>query len=486
MFEIKSLKDAIVLCEVLKTYSNKWYGLIFWEIFINIITHTIFNDTNYNPYYNLVIALIVLIIWFLITVRIYFRDKILTPLLIGILCVIIYAIWLNVELDVKYKSGLIIAVSILYLIIWIILRNRVYPWKDVLIFIYISTDNDSINNSVKTAIEDASKKIENENKNIKIVIPPVNLYKRTNDCERHMRWCTAADAIISVSVISDTSTGSNNNYKFTSFASRVNRYIWGEVSKDYAKEQVYRTWNTNEGNELSKKDTISKNWEQILKIHVCSLFLLKEDYTSAYPIAISMYDNEDSQDKRIKTIETKILGQAAILSSQYEENIQHNYQMAFSHLSALKRRYPAIDTVVPNYYQSLARLYYFFGDLKNSKKYTRLLRDVFKDQLGYETNMGFYALIEGNYETLVSKYKKITKLHPNSNYAKGVIAFFEYERKRLNENPQLIEKINLVIAFWKFYIKPKKSRREWNRYYSHLDDASKKTFKEINEIINRH
>ena len=110
----------------------------------------------------------------------------------------------------------------------------------------------------------------------------------------------------------------------------------------------------------------------------------------------------------------------------------------------------------------MARLEYYRGDIKASKKYTRDFKRIEGVTWGYCLNMGFYALCQNKIGEWMNWYKKLHNYTCSQSEVEFAVEFLERERAKLRkrDNNYLIE---ISIAYLNLYTNKKRAVKKWNK-----------------------
>ena len=235
---MNGLKEILPFYESIKTIWRKWiFVLTLVTCFVIIYVKYIYNFIHdlsfyYIEYWSPIIFIcLFLIVWLILTQRIFFRDG--WKILIWIGC------WLALTLSFPFYiypsylvESLIDLPFIIYwgsalagIISWIMMRClkiRFFRDKRIIIVFAISSQDNTSESMIRESIEHTIANIENRFPNIKIVVPPFGYINKVNKCKRYIeRSITQADAIIYAQIMPGNEDG-NLGYIYTGFMSMVN------------------------------------------------------------------------------------------------------------------------------------------------------------------------------------------------------------------------------------------------------------------------
>lgn len=448
-------------------------------------------------YYLIAIGLVVLF-WSIHTQRLYFRDRWLSLLWLVVLLVpsvvffyVIYPRFIeqsSINLPYIQVWGSVIVFALM-LSIFLFLKVRVFTSRKLLIVLFVVNYKSEIEELVRDTIRKAVDNIMDQQSDIRIIVPAFGICSRIKSCERYMRNpFTRADAFIRTQV-EDVGSGNDLDYVFTDFTSRVNISRKTDNSDSISllspvdEVQKYRDWNykNEEQKEIACKIRIRENIESMLRMYVASIYMLKNQYEIALPIADKLFQTED-RNSPINTLAGFILGSAYLLASQEEEHNKHNYTKASEHLIEFIERFPN-QSGNNQYIQAMARVLFYLGDLRESKRFTKKIKDINNpdSMWAYNLNMGFYALYEKKFPEFTNWYKNIYKLHPSKAQVRFAIQFLKYELKTTDDAEYKIG-LNYAIAFLTLFINLRKAKLLWKKSKILHNDS---VFDKLGELVSR-
>lgn len=350
---------------------------------------------------------------------------------------------------------------ILFLLIKIVFKTG----NKILIVLAFDNDNLQLENNIKKIINIAIQNIEEEYDNIRFVIPPFGFKKNAKACEKYLqRPLTQADSLIYSQVIDGEDP---NQFYFTKFTSRINPKRFNKTYHENSTlQQVVnvqaecKQWNfANAANDdCSRKLVISSNLEDMLRMYLGCVYLMKFQYERALPLITSTLDRERKNRGAAFTLAANLLSFTYLTIARIYEVENYNYDEAFRKISECLHELP-ISSENPGFNEALARLWFYKGDLKKSEYFTKKIKDVRGYQWGYELNMGFYALFDGKVSKFVSCYKRLMKYTPQSNdEVEFAINFLDHQREETSDSKYSIL-LSTAISFLYLYSKPAKAKR---------------------------
>lgn len=451
-----------------------------------------------NWIFYLIASVSVVLFWLIHTQRLYFRDRWLSVFWLVILSVpsalfsfMIYPKFIEAsKIDFPYIQiwGSAIVFTLI-LLIFLFLKVRVFTSKKLLIVLFVVNYKPEIEELVRDSIRKAVDNIMDQQNDIRIIVPTFGICSRIKSCERYIRNpFTRADAFIRTKV-EDAGHENDIDYVFTEFTSRVNirRKVDNGDSISFLSPvdevQKYRDWNYKnvKQKEIACKIRIRENIESMLRMYVASIYMLKNQYETALPIADNLFQTE-ARNSPINNLAGFILGSAYLFASQEEEHTKHDYQKANGRLKEFIERFPN-QSENNQYIQAMARVQFYLGDLRESKRFTKKIKDINNpdSMFAYNLNMGFYALYEKKYPEFTNWYKNIYKLHPSKAQVRFAIQFLKYELKTTSDAEYKIG-LNYAVAFLTLFINLRKAKLLWKKAKILHSDS---TFEKLDELVSR-
>lgn len=380
-----------------------------------------------------------------------------------------------------------IAIVLLGLIIdcWII------KGKKLLIVFAVNNESVTVEKNIRSSIDPVVNSIHDTDQNVRLVVLPFGVLKNIKSSVRYIkRPLTRADAVIFASVVDDPDT-SPAGYVFTSFSSRINerRFVEEERKKtvhDAVLDAHTRSkdWNfLNSANDnCSRKIAISKNLEDMLRMYIGCIYLMKHDFKAALPYTNNAIYRENKNSVSYSMAST--LYSYSMLSAARElENVDHDYDAALEQLNRLGKMLP-VNSTDPGYNKAMARVMYYKGNLKASEDYTRRFKDLPEHRWGYELNMGFYAIKRKKVLEFVQHYKNLRKHYPcEQAEPEFAIHFLEYQKDNTRDEDYIVL-LQIAIAYLHLYISPKKAKKLMGKvHYKSSNAKSVKAIEEVKEMI---
>lgn len=479
--EIKELPS------LLREYKSIWRTRLF-IICITILELIIYRTSIYSEIKKLnfhyiefwlpaIFTIFTYAIWLIASQRLFFRDswKILYWGAIYIVGVSLFPLWIYpnylktsaYNIPYIYIWGTFILVLVLLFILNQI-KHRFFQDNRLIVAFTVTCDKSNIENRIRESIDHTILNIENKFDGIKIIVPPFGFKSKLKDCEHYIkRRITQADALIYARLMDGTEDG-NLGYIFTEFTSRVNENRHANLNsrnnlflnKILELQRLSKEWNTVN---ISKADALSKlkvadNLEGMLLMYCSALYMFKNDYTTALPVAKQMYNIEGTNSHSIiSRTAANLLSFAYLASALKLEHEQHDFDAAYNNILECNHLFPMLTRDI-NYLKSMARLSFYRRDIKASKRYTKEFRKIEGDTWGYNLNMGFYALYENKVDEWIVWYKRMIKFRPTKQEVTFAIEFLEYELQNSNDNHYSLL-LNCAIAYLNIYANPIKAKR---------------------------
>lgn len=481
------LTDAKDTLSLLQELQNIWRkkAFIFIIVIIEFVSYIKFAYKWIKTinFYHIEIWLLILLIlftyiaWLIVSKRLFFRDSWrifywVTPYLVlsAIFPLYIYPNKIKGNINIPYINiwGSII-IALILLFIFHIIKKRLFQDRRLIIVFTVTCNKNNIENKVRDSINHTILNIENQFEQIKIIVPPFGFKQSLRDCERYIkRPITQADGLIYAQLMDGNEDG-NLGYIFTKFTSRINeqRHINFNrknnvfLNNILEKQRISKEWNSFN---ISKTGALSKlkiaeNLEGMLLMYCSALYMLKNDYTTALPIAKQMYNIEGiNKHSFIYPQAANLLSKAYLASATKLEHERHDCDAAYNNIQECLKLFP---NLIHNtwFLKSMARLFFYKNDVKASKKYTREFKKIEGETWGYYLNMGFYALYEGKIDEWISYYKKLAKFQPHKYEVKFAIEFLEYQSKNAH-NHEYQSRLQYAITYLSIYVKPAKTQKD--------------------------
>lgn len=290
-----------------------------------------------------------------------------------------------------------------------------------LCIVFLVSNRSSHEHDIKKSLEEARHRIEEIDSDIQIVIPPFGIANSICAAERYINGhFNQADAIIFARMI-DSNEGSEFGYQFTKFTSRFsNRYI--KVSDmmtrevDYLMTQSYKCheWNTLniDKDSISQTLEVAGNLRDLFLMYVSCIYLYKNKYSNAIAVADQLYTYIGTGNTGFDNLVKELMAHSYVVAEQTEEHENRDFARAHEILDECIVKLPSMKHSL-SYKLALARLYYYEGNLRESKRATKDVKNTFKNSEWYWTiNMAFYAICERKAKEVYTHYKRLTKITP--------------------------------------------------------------------------
>lgn len=380
-----------------------------------------------------------------------------------------------------------IAIVLLGLIIdcWII------KGKKLLIVFAVNNESVTVEKNIRSSIDPVVNSIHDTDHNVRLVVLPFGVLNNIKSSVRYIkRPLTRADAVVFASVVDDPDT-SPAGYVFTSFSSRINerRFVEeerkGSVHNDVLDAHSRsKDWNfLNSANDnCSRKIAISKNLEDMLRMYIGCIYLMKHDFKAALPYTNNAIYRE-SRNSASYSIASTLYSYSMLSAARELENVDRDYDAALEQLTKLEKTLP-VNSTDPGYNKAMARVMYYKGNLKASEDYTRRFKDLPEHRWGYELNMGFYAINKKKVLEFVQHYKNLRKYYPFEHTEPTfAIHFLEYQYKNSKDEEYRVL-LQIAISYLHLYISPKKAKKLIGKaHYESSNSKSVKAIEEIKELI---
>lgn len=466
--------DIIRLLE--KTWSSFCGFVIAW--FLEIIAICYFNDSLKLLSPKAIIALFIILLpvtylfWTIATKRCFQRTGYwlflhLTGIFLigtGIYALVYPYLIKGSACDITYIQYWFTAVIVILLLI--VFYVYISKKHSGLMIVFLVSNKSKYESDILQALKVARDTVYQETGNIKIVIPPFGIANTQEDSIHYINgWFNQADAVIFTSLI-DSPGDSEFGYAFTSFTSRMsNRYIKKEKRDEQSVEQLmdeaYRCheWNTLNSNkdQISRQIEVADNLTHLFLMYVSCIYLQKYKYTDAIEMAEKLFTFRTTGNVKYDSAIKDLMAYSYITAEQIEEQENKDYNRAHEILDDCIDKLPFLKHSA-FYDLALARLYFYENNLRESKRYTKRVKDNYQ---GYEwhvaINLAFYALYEQKYKEVYTHYKKLLKL-PKA-YKNEVEFSIKFLMIELGNTTNLEYRMYLLhgLAFLNLYIDEKKS-----------------------------
>lgn len=446
------------------------------------------------------IWLITTIIWLISSKRVLFRSgglvllwMVLSMVIAAIFFFIIYYSWIEGTLwdlpFIQIWGSLLLFIATVT--VGYIVDGWLYQEKRLMIVFAVNNESVVIERAIRSSVDPVVQRLHDEDNKIKIIVLPFGVIKSVKKGERYIRFpLTRADAIIYASVVDD-SDSPTIGYVFTRFSSRINetRFVREEQrgTMHNAVLDVYlrfRDWNyVNSANDnCSRKIAISKNLEDMLRMYIGCMYLMKHDFKAALPYTNSAIYQSSRNDPSYGIV-SSLFSYSILSSARVLENDERDYDAALSQLNQLVSTMPVANSN-PAYNKAMARVMFYKGDIKASESFTKKFKDIEGHRWGYELNMGFYAIYKKKVLEFVQHYKNLRKYNPcEKGEVDFAIHFLERQAKE-SKDKEYIVLLKIAIAYLTLYKNPKKAQTMIGRIgYEASNIKSLKAISDIKEIV---
>jgi hypothetical protein len=263
-----------------------------------------------------------------------------------------------------------------------------------------------------------------------------------------------------------------NCNRHKNFNGSNNAFLDDVLSKQFSAKN-WNSFNTSRNTAIAKL-RIAENLECMLLMYCSALYMFMMDFITALPIAQRMFSLEKIPNSSIVNTAKDLLSFAYLASAVKYEHQNHDYDQAYNNLNECLRIFPAIRNNIA-YIKTMARLEYYRGDIKASKKYTKEFKKMEGGSWGYCLNMGFYALCENKIDEWVNWYKKLCHHKYTQSEVLFAVEFLEHERSNL-KNQDADYLIEISIAYLNLFTNKKAAIKKWNKItkkYQNQDISSK-------------
>lgn len=446
------------------------------------------------------VGLITTIVWLISSKRVLFRCGGLVllwlVLSIGIVAVfyfMIYHSWIegsSWDLPFIHIWGSLL-LFIAMMIVGYLVDGWLFQEKKLMIVFAVNNESVVIERTIRASIEPVVQRLHDEDNRIRIIILPFGNIKSVRIGERFIKFpLTRADAIIYASVVDD-SDSPTIGYVFTGFSSRINekRFVREEQRGTMHNAVLdvhlrFRDWNyVNLANDnCSRKIAISKNLEDMLRMYIGCMYLMKHDFKAALPYTNSAI-YQGSRNDPSYGIASSLFSYSILSSARVLENDERDFDAALGQLNQLVSTMPVANSD-PAYNKAMARVMFYKGDIKASESFTKKFKDLEGHRWGYELNMGFYAIYKKKVLEFVQHYKNLRKYDPcEKGEVDFAIHFLERQAKE-SEDKEYIVLLRIAIAYLTLYKNPKKAQKKMERIgYKSSNVKSIKAISDIKEIV---
>ncbi len=488
------MEEYIKLWLWIKTFAESYKGLFLILILVCYIvvdvvfparTDTAFLVGGYT-------CILTTLIWHIETQRWFQRNPkhIWYISILPIAISVFFHLWLY---DWFFRSGLVIPKAICTLTLLLILLGlslglyciltHFQKDKQKLIIAFLVSNKSKHEKEIRAMLDECKDKIEERDNRIKIVIPPFGIANNRNACTRFLNcWFSQVDAIVCTK-ISDSAT-QEFGYEVSNFTSQIRKKIIrkhaGEANQsiNFVLQECYkdRDWNTFhiKADNITVTHTISNYLYQILSLYVSCIYLYIDRYDDALMGVERLYSLKEYEGTRINALAQELLSKAYLLFIQTEiEDKSHDYNTALTLLNICADRVPYITSKL-SYILLKARILFYIGKVKDSKKLTHTLCSISQYDWYMNINFGFYAIYEQKPLEVYYRYRQLLKsVHiPNKEEVNFAIQFQEQQLKEANDSQYKLYLLH-GLAFLYLYTSKSESKKRLKiiaAKYAEFDD----------------
>lgn len=416
-----------------KIWSTIWGVLI--AFLIETIAVVYFNHTLFHvPWVYAILLLVVLLpatflLWAIATKRWFQRSSYWTllafivVLAFGVLFYCdVYPYWIeSTKCDIAYIQwwGSCLTILLVGLVCYECFFRFVSHKR--LCIVFLVSNRSAHEHDIKKSLEEARYRIEEIDPDIQIVIPPFGIANSIRAAEKYINGhFNQADAVI-FARMTDSNEGSEFGYQFTKFTSRFsNRYIKASEMMtnevDYLMTQSYKCheWNTLniDKDSISQTLEVAGNLQDLFLMYVSCIYLYKNKYSNAIAVADRLYTYTGTGNTGFDNMVKELLAHSYVVAEQTEEHENRDFARAHEILDECVIKLPSMKYSL-TYKLALARLYFYEGNLRESKRATKDVKNSFKNSVWFWTiNMAFYAIYECKAKEVYTHYKRLAKLTP--------------------------------------------------------------------------
>ena len=485
-----------------KIWPKFWGVLLVWALEI-IIVGWIYEIINIEkPEYAIVTAISLLpltfLIWVVQTKRWFQRTgyEILLHCLVIMMIGFVTYFFVYPYLIAGSKSDLVFIQYWLTAIVVIIFAIFSYLYvckqRNGLCIVFMVSNQSMHEQDIMQALDEARNRVEEVANNIQIVIPPFGIAKTPKQCERYINsHFNQADALIFASLI-DSPEGSESGYCFNRFTSMMsNRFVKKENQDETRVKMLMdesyccHEWNTLNihTDHISRQLEVAGNLSHLLLMYVSCIYLQKHKYSDAIDVADSLYTYNLTGNKRYDDAVRDMMAHSYLMAQYIEEYENQDYCRAHEILDECVTKMPQLKNTLA-YDLSMARINFYNGDLKESKKKTKHAKSSQPNSEWYvATNMAFYAIYEKKPKEMVTYYKKMLKMHKQDrNEVEYAIKFLKIEASKTNDKTYLMGLYH-GISFLLLYVDEKLSEKylKQTKNYSRIEGY--KELESMRELI---
>lgn len=363
---------------------------------------------------------------------------------------------------------------------------------DGLCIVFLVRNQSQYERDILQALVEAQSRVEQVANNIQIVIPPFGIANTPKGCERYINsHFNQADAVIFASLI-DSPQGSEFGYSFNRFTSMMSdRYIKkgnrDEESIRVLMDESYRCheWNTLNINtdQISRHLEVAGNLTHLFLMYVSCIYLQKNKYTEAIDVSEALYTYASTGNARYDDLVRELVVHSYVTAQYIEEYDNQDYIRAHEILDECVRRIPQMKRSL-SYELSMARIFFYEGNVRESKRVTRSIKTSRPTAEWYvTTNMAFFAIYEKKPGEMVSHYKKMLKMQKQDrrevDYA---IRFLKIEMSKTNDLAYLMGLCH-GIAFLSLYIDEAQSDKYYKKTRDYVSIVGYRKLEPMRQLI---
>lgn len=358
--------------------------------------------------------------------------------------------------------------------------------------VFLVRNQSQYERDILQALAEAQSMVEQVADNIQIVIPPFGIANTPKGCERYINsHFNQADAVIFASLI-DSPQGSEFGYSFNRFTSMMSdRYIKkrnrDEESVRVLMDESYRCheWNTLNINtdQISRHLEVAGNLTHLFLMYVSCIYLQKNKYTEAIGVSEALYTYASTGNARYDDLVRELVVHSYVTAQYIEEYDNQDYNRAHEILDECVRRIPQMKHSLL-YELSMARIYFYEGNIKESKRITKSIKTNRPTAGWYvTTNLAFFAIYEKKPGEMVSHYKRMLKMQKQDrrevDYA---IRFLKIEMSKTNDLSYMMGLCH-GIAFLSLYFDETQSDKYFKKTRDYVSIAGYRELEPMRQLI---
>ena len=484
-----------------KLYWTRKTGLVITIIIVFVVLYVLWDKIGFENCFawlrtSAAFAIALVVVWLISSKRLLFRNAGLALLWVGIALALSLIYYLQIVprchgsvlfVAPAFRVWTSIAVFVLFIFFGYLVDCH-FLKEELMIVFAVNNESVELERVIRASITPVVQKIQDADQNVRLIVMPFGVIKSARQGQRYITqpW-TRADALIFASVIDDG--GSNSlGYVFTDFSSRINerrfvkednRAVPGTVLNAHLRCRDWNYLNLGPDN-CSRKIAVSENLEDMLRMYIGCIYLMKHNSQSALPYTENAIYKENRSTPIYRL--AAVLFSYACITSAKDLEVNKEYDSAYMILNRLNETMPIVKNN-PGYNQAMARMMFYKNDIQKSEIYTKKIKGLPNCEWGYELNMGFYSIYKKKPAEFVHHYKKLRKFTPQKEQVEFAIAFLDTQDKETNDE-KYRSLLRTAIAFLHLYKNPRKARMKVRKVvYQQMDIKSIKAIGDLKSII---